>query len=218
MPQQRGLPEEIGSKAPPLARRLTPPFADTRLLEAFLEQVDASPLIRGFGINLAPGSRPSAAPGAVSGPPCRDLMDRAAAEIYRRMTGNKSIVTMCKKPVDGPHRGLSRGRMVGQPEVIGGLLQSLCDLLSFHQTTSSCSRLAAKRSAHSAWMARVEPRMAPESRGWFSVQERQRSSWCRRDSGRARWGISKNSWRHWRLSVSPASFRMRTGLACQFHW
>lgn len=70
------------------------PFADTRSLEAFLEQVDASRLIRGFGINLAPGTpgllnlrtpRLSAPPGAVSGLPCRDLMDRAAAELYRRM-------------------------------------------------------------------------------------------------------------------------------------
>jgi dihydroorotate dehydrogenase len=70
------------------------PFANTRSLEAFLEQVDASRLIRGFGINLAPGTpgllnlrtpRLSAAPGAVAGAPCRDLMDRAAAEVYRRM-------------------------------------------------------------------------------------------------------------------------------------
>ncbi len=61
------------------------PFANARSLEAFLEQVDASPLIRGFGINLAPGTPGSATPGAVAGAPCRDLMDRAGAEIYRRM-------------------------------------------------------------------------------------------------------------------------------------
>ena len=61
------------------------PFANTRCLEAFLEQVDALPLIRGFGINLAPGKPFSAPPGAVAGAPCRELMDRAAAEVYRRM-------------------------------------------------------------------------------------------------------------------------------------
>ena len=61
------------------------PFPDARSLESFLEQVDASPLIRGFGINLAPGTPPSAPPGAVSGAPCRERMDRAAAELYRRM-------------------------------------------------------------------------------------------------------------------------------------
>ena len=70
------------------------PFADLRALEAFLEQVDGVPFVRGFGINLTPGKpvplaisadRLRAMPGAVSGMPCQELMDRAGAELYRRM-------------------------------------------------------------------------------------------------------------------------------------
>jgi dihydroorotate dehydrogenase (fumarate)/dihydroorotate dehydrogenase len=70
------------------------PFPDVRSLEAFLEQVDRVPVVRGFGINLPPGKpaplKTAGAllgkmPGAVSGLPCRDLMDGAGAELYRRM-------------------------------------------------------------------------------------------------------------------------------------
>jgi dihydroorotate dehydrogenase (fumarate)/dihydroorotate dehydrogenase len=70
------------------------PFPSLKALEAFLEQVDAFPVVRGFGINLAPGkpvplrlpnSRLQSMPGAVSGVPCRDLMDCAITELYERM-------------------------------------------------------------------------------------------------------------------------------------
>ena len=70
------------------------PFADLRALEAFLEQVDGVPVVRGFGVNLPPGKPVPLAvsedllramPGAVSGLPCQELMDRAGAELYRRM-------------------------------------------------------------------------------------------------------------------------------------
>jgi len=70
------------------------PFPSLKALEAFLEQVDAFPVVRGFGINLAPGkplplrlpnSRLQSMPGAVSGVACRDIMDRAITELYERM-------------------------------------------------------------------------------------------------------------------------------------
>jgi dihydroorotate dehydrogenase len=70
------------------------PFPDLRALDAFLEQVDAVPFIRGFGINLPPGKpvplmTPAAQvrqmPGAVSGIPCQELADHAGAVLYRRM-------------------------------------------------------------------------------------------------------------------------------------
>jgi dihydroorotate dehydrogenase len=70
------------------------PFANPRALEAFLEQVDRVPVVRGFGINMPPG-KPAplatsaellrAMPGGVSGKPCQDIMDRAGTELYRRM-------------------------------------------------------------------------------------------------------------------------------------
>jgi dihydroorotate dehydrogenase (fumarate)/dihydroorotate dehydrogenase len=70
------------------------PFPDLRTLDTFLEQVDAVPFVRGFGINLPPGkpgalrtaaSRLQSMPGAVSGLPCRKIMDRALSELYSRM-------------------------------------------------------------------------------------------------------------------------------------
>jgi hypothetical protein len=36
---------------------------------------------------------------------------------------------------------------------------------------------------------------------------RKRSSWWRRNPDRARWGVSRNSWRRWRSSGIPASLR-----------
>ena len=70
------------------------PFANPRALEAFLEQVDRVPIIRGFGINMPPGKpaplttsaeRLRSMPGGVSGQPCQEIMDRAGADLYRRM-------------------------------------------------------------------------------------------------------------------------------------
>jgi dihydroorotate dehydrogenase (fumarate)/dihydroorotate dehydrogenase len=70
------------------------PFSDSRSLDSFLEQVDAVPFVRGFGINLPPGKavplRTAAdglrlMPGAVSGLPCRTVMHRALADLYSRM-------------------------------------------------------------------------------------------------------------------------------------
>ena len=79
--------------------------------------------------------------------------------------------------------------------------------------TSSCSSLAVTRSARSAWTAPAKAPRAGKSRGWSSVQERRRSSWWRRDSGRARWGALKNCWRRWTSLANRASSHTRTGPA-----
>ena len=77
------------------------PFASLQALDAFLEEVDKVPLVRGFGINLPPGkpaplSTPPAAlremPGAVSGMPCQAIMDAAGMEIYRRMDRKRYVI------------------------------------------------------------------------------------------------------------------------------
>jgi dihydroorotate dehydrogenase (fumarate)/dihydroorotate dehydrogenase len=91
----RRLLEAVREAAPvkPVFLKVAP-FADLRALEAFLEQVDGVPFVRGFGVNLPPGKPVPLAvsedllramPGAVSGLPCQELMDRAGAELYRRM-------------------------------------------------------------------------------------------------------------------------------------
>lgn len=63
-------------------------------METFLETVDGSPFIAGFGINLAPGkptglTTPSKQlqrmPGAVSGKPCEAATDCVIRELYARM-------------------------------------------------------------------------------------------------------------------------------------
>jgi len=70
------------------------PFADLRALDTFLEQVDSVAFVRGFGINMPPGKpaplatsaeRLCAMPGGISGRPCQEIMDRAGADLYRRM-------------------------------------------------------------------------------------------------------------------------------------
>ena len=70
------------------------PFADLRALDGFLELVDSVPVVRGFGINMPPGKPAPLAtsaeelrvmPGGVSGKPCQEIMDRAGADLYRRM-------------------------------------------------------------------------------------------------------------------------------------
>ncbi len=77
------------------------PFGDLRTLDKFLEQVDGVPIVRGFGVNLPPGkplplavpaARLSAMPGAVSGRPCQEIMDRAGAELYRRMDRKRYVL------------------------------------------------------------------------------------------------------------------------------
>src|SRR5579884_19138 len=85
--QVRRLLEAVTEAAPrkPVFLKVAP-FASLQALESFLDQVDAFPVVRGFGVNLPPGkpvplrlrqSRLKSMPGAVSGAPCRDIMDRA---------------------------------------------------------------------------------------------------------------------------------------------
>ena len=77
------------------------PFPSPQAVDAFLEEVDQVPFVRGFGINLPPGkpvplSTPAAAlgemPGAVSGLPCQAIMDAAGAELYRRMDRKRFVL------------------------------------------------------------------------------------------------------------------------------
>jgi dihydroorotate dehydrogenase len=98
----RQLLDAVGAVKPkkPVFLKVAP-FADVRVLEAFLEAVDGYEFVRGFSINLPPGKPPGMSvalerlrpmPGAVSGRPCEAAANRAIADMYQRMDRRRYII------------------------------------------------------------------------------------------------------------------------------
>jgi len=126
------------------------PFPDACALDSFLELADGFSFVRGFSINLPPGKPVSLKlpanqvgrmPGAVSGTPCTELMDRAAAELFRRIDSKRCCLIGSGGVFDaaGAYRKIRLGASLIQlltslvyegPGIVRRILEDLDQLLA----------------------------------------------------------------------------------------